>query len=73
MYDLNNLISPNSGWTLTKATAINASGDIVGYGVDPNGGTEAFLLTPAPEPAALGLFALGAVGLLLKPRRAGGH
>jgi probable HAF family extracellular repeat protein len=48
MYDLNELIPTNSGWTLQYATAINDAGQIVGYGL--NGSDEndqAFLLTLA--------------------------
>jgi len=43
--DLNDLIPPNSGWLLNHASAMNASGQIVGYGTI-NGATHAFLLTP---------------------------
>ncbi len=59
MEDLNNLISPTSGWSLTAATAINDSGQIVGYGSNGD-----FLLTPMPEPSTLDLLAAGAIGLL---------
>ena len=45
MQDLNNLVSA-PGWTLEEATAINASGQIVGYGINSSGYTDAFLLTP---------------------------
>ena len=62
--DLNNLISPSSGWTLEEATGINDSGQICGYGIAPDGNTEAFLLTPIPEPSTFVLLAAGAVGLL---------
>jgi probable HAF family extracellular repeat protein len=63
--DLNNLIDPSSGWNLNVATAINDSGQIVGFG-SHNGQTEAFLLTPTPTtpaavpaPPAVILFGLG--------------
>lgn len=46
MQDLNSLISPSSGWTLQFAEAINDGGQIVGYGINPSGQTDAFLLTP---------------------------
>lgn len=46
MLDLNNLIAPNSGWTLVQAEAINDNGQIVGTGYSPNGGIHAFLLNP---------------------------
>jgi len=47
MADLNDSISPASGWVLVEATAINASGEIVGTG-RINNETHAFLLTPPP-------------------------
>jgi probable HAF family extracellular repeat protein len=46
MRDLNRLIPPRSGLVLFKATAINASGQIVGYGPNAAGKTRGFLLTP---------------------------
>jgi probable HAF family extracellular repeat protein len=45
MTDLNNLIPAGSGWTLTKATGINALGQIIGNG-SIDGAVHAFLLTP---------------------------
>jgi probable HAF family extracellular repeat protein len=45
MTDLNSLIDANSGWTLYSATAINDSGQIVGYGTSSQG-IRAFLLNP---------------------------
>jgi probable HAF family extracellular repeat protein len=42
--DLNDLLPPDSGWTLEQARAINDAGQVVGYG-DINGRTHAFLLT----------------------------
>ena len=55
--DLNTLISPNSGWLLTRARAISDSGWITGFGMfDPDGPIGAlaayqrhFLLSIAPE------------------------
>jgi len=47
MTDLNTLIAPvNSGWTLQDACAINDSGQIAGYGVNPAGQVHAFVLNP---------------------------
>jgi probable HAF family extracellular repeat protein len=46
--NLNNLIPPGSGFTLTDATAINDNGQIVANGTNnSNGQTHAFLLTPS--------------------------
>ena len=47
MADLNNRIDPSLGWTLTQATGINASGQIVGVG-RLGGAVRAFRLTPPP-------------------------
>lgn len=68
MVDLNSLIAPDSDWTLLSANAINDAGQIVGFG---GIGFEdhAFLLTPVPEPSALTLAALTAVGLLVGRRK----
>jgi probable HAF family extracellular repeat protein len=56
LQDLNDLISPNSGLTLTQARAINNRGQIVGAG-SINGELHAVLLTPVsqsvPEPSTL--------------------
>jgi probable HAF family extracellular repeat protein len=45
MRDLNSLITPGSGWILTRAGGVNSLGQIVGQGVH-KGETHAFLLTP---------------------------
>ena len=64
MTDLNSLLSPGSRWDLVYAMAINASGQIVGYG-RINGEGHAYLLTPTtvPVPAAFWLFGSGLIGL----------
>jgi len=55
-----------TGWTLERAYGISDDGlTIVGYGINPDGYTEAWVAT-IPEPATLLLFGLGAV--LLKKR-----
>lgn len=43
--DLNSALCPNSGWILTSARAINALGEIAGYGTI-NGQTHGFLAKP---------------------------
>jgi probable HAF family extracellular repeat protein len=54
MTDLNSLIPSTSGWTLTTAKGINASGEIVGTGLH-NGIKRAFLLQPAAPTASVSL------------------
>jgi probable HAF family extracellular repeat protein len=49
MSDLNDLVPTNSGWMLMEARSINASGQIVGFGMY-GGRTNAFLLTPVSAP-----------------------
>lgn len=79
-YFLTDLLMPGSGWTLYEARAVNASGQIVGYGLNPSGQQHAFLLTPqnqgpqdVPEPSSLALLAstlLPAAGFLYRRRAA---
>jgi probable HAF family extracellular repeat protein len=64
MVDLNTLIDSSLNWTLQKATGINDLGQIVGYGTNSSGATEAFVLTPIPEPATLSILAMGGLALL---------
>lgn len=45
MIDLNDYIHPGSGWTLQYAKGINEIGQIVGWGINPDGDTRGFLLT----------------------------
>ncbi|MEI6569047.1 MAG: hypothetical protein WCR20_20370, partial [Verrucomicrobiota bacterium] len=67
IYDLNDLLAPDSDWTLERATAINNQGQIAGVGVRrfPGGGWErrAFLAVPGnviglPIPRPLGAVAV---------------
>ena len=47
VYDLNACVPAGSGWNLYSASAINARGQIVAYGVNSTGGTlSIFLLNP---------------------------
>ncbi len=54
MVSLNSLILAASGWQLLEARDINNNGQIVGWGINPSGGTEAYLLTPAPVAPLIG-------------------
>ncbi len=47
MLELNTLLPPGHGWTLTGAWDIDDNGVIVGDGVRPDGQTRAWMLTPA--------------------------
>ncbi|HLH05812.1 MAG TPA: hypothetical protein VKW78_01100 [Terriglobales bacterium] len=46
MIDLNTAIPPNSGWVLQFSYSISDRGEIVGLGVNPDGESHGFLLTP---------------------------
>lgn len=48
LVDLNSLVPGNSGWVWEEATAINDSGEIVGYGKNAQGNQDAFALPPSP-------------------------
>ncbi len=67
MLNLNDLIDPSLGWTLSAATGINDDGQIVGYGT-LNGRVRGFRLDPVspivPEPSSLVLLALGGLAAL---------
>jgi hypothetical protein len=61
---LSTLVSNLGGWSLQEALGVDNSGDIVGLGVTAGGASDAFLLTPTPEPSTLLLTVSGLVGLL---------
>ena len=75
MSDLNTLV-PGSGWEMESANAINDSGQIAGWGVNPSGQVDEFLLTPESVPEAstvtmlgTGLLTLGVIHCLLRRRK----
>lgn len=72
--DLNTLVDPAAGWTLTEARGIGADGWITGIGqFDPDGEGpmspygRAFLIQ-VPEPATVALLQIACVGLLRRRR-----
>jgi hypothetical protein len=64
MKDLNSLIEPGLGITLTSAPDINDEGQIVANGYTPFVGEHAFLLTPVPEPSTWALIGMAFLALL---------
>ena len=72
--DLNDLIDPANGWTLTQAYSMSDTGWIAGEGMfdgDGPGGYDPYnrlFLLQIPEPAALTLVALGGAVLLRRRR-----
>jgi hypothetical protein len=72
--NLNTLIDPNSGWTLTKAVSISDTSWIVGMGLfDPDGpggagSYDRLFLVQIPEPATLALLTLGGLAMLRRRR-----
>jgi probable HAF family extracellular repeat protein len=58
LQDLNDLVTPNSGFTIINATDINSSGQIVGSAIT-GGQRHAVLLSPIPEPAAYAMMLAG--------------
>jgi probable HAF family extracellular repeat protein len=70
MVDLNTLIDPLSGWSLSIGQGINNAGQITGYGYHGDK-LRAFLLTPVPEPSgAIVLIQMSAIPLLRRYRQA---
>jgi probable HAF family extracellular repeat protein len=70
--DLNDRVTSSGiGWMLEYAEGINDSGEIVGWGINPQGQTDAFLLTPCtrcqiavvPESPTWSMMLLGFAGL----------
>lgn len=61
---LNTLIDPSSGWQLERTHAINDFGQIVGDGLNSQGQSHAFLLTPYP---ALGIALRGSNVIITWP------
>jgi uncharacterized membrane protein len=58
LYNVNDLLSANSGWTITEVNGVNDWGQIVGTGIY-DGQTEAFIANPVPEPGSITLLVAG--------------
>jgi probable HAF family extracellular repeat protein len=69
MLDLNDLIDPGTGWTLTQAYAINSQGAIAGAGVF-DGVEHAYLLEPTQTVSANASLLAPAQSLLVTPEPA---
>lgn len=69
--DVNTLIDPALGWTVTRLLDVNDSGVIVGEGYI-NGEERAVILTPVPE-GGTAVFGVGAILWLAGARRRGAH
>lgn len=65
---LQDLLVNGEGWSLWQAQDINATGQIVGWGM-LNGQAQSFLLTPVPEAATVTYMLMGMVALLAAGRR----
>jgi probable HAF family extracellular repeat protein len=66
--DLNSLVANASGWTLTTATGISDSGQIVGIGT-VNGTPHGFLLVPVPEPSSVVVVGMASLALVMRRAR----
>ena len=64
MVDINDLIDPDSPWTVEIGNAVNDAGQIAAWGCEKTGlACHALLLNPVPEPDTLALFVAG-LGML---------
>lgn len=74
VHELIDLFPPGSGWSSVSALSINDSGQILGWGMNPDGEFAKFLLTPTtvPEPGTWAVFGLVAAALGLHARRRSG-
>jgi probable HAF family extracellular repeat protein len=69
--DLNDLIDESANeWVIIHANAINDSGQIIGWGRNPDGKMHAFIMTQAiPEPGAISILGVISLGVLGRRRR----
>lgn len=63
-----------AGWRLQEATGVSADGSVItGFGVNPQGATEAFVVRFVPEPGTAVVLLLGGACILLKRSVRGRH
>jgi len=74
IYDLAELLPTDSGWERLKAYSINDQGQILGFGIKPDGEGSTFLMTPegVPEPGTWAVFGLAAAAFAWRTRRRAG-
>jgi probable HAF family extracellular repeat protein len=56
-----------TGWDLWEALSVSADGSVItGYGLNPDGNIEGYLvnMNPVPIPGAIWLFGFGVIGLI---------
>jgi hypothetical protein len=70
-YNINDLIDPSLGLTITGTSDINDLGQILAFGVYANGSSASVILTPIDEPPILTLLSivLGALAWSLRRQR----
>ncbi|MDG3003826.1 PEP-CTERM sorting domain-containing protein [Paludisphaera mucosa] len=71
IHELAELLPPGSGWRHLSLQSINDNGQILGWGVNPEGESSRFILTPnaVPEPGTWAIFGLASAAVGWRTRR----